>query len=187
MSQKDWVGRLVIHQHEKDNWKLRNIKKHPVDPNWETGTYCKCHKDMRQIFTKGKWIFDVVWLSKGIFPFARSAFKITSIKGETLHYDEFLYNDGEPLEITPAILSSIKPYTYRTRTGKILNNDDCKRLLTIFKRNSFNKYKKGEKPKSISSKDWRIMKIAANKSMSRSHRCSFDKKSFIPIKAILKH
>ena len=180
----NWVGRLVIHQHENDYWRLRNIKDHPIDPNWETGTYCKCHQKMRQIFQKGKWIFDVVWIPQGVFPHARSAFKIKFIEGETLHYVEYWFNDGKPLEITPAIVSSIKPYTYRTSTGKILTQDDCKNLLIAFKKNSFHKYKKGEKPESITVKDWARMTREAKKSLRKRHRCSFDKKLFIPIRTI---
>jgi len=182
-------GYLVIHQHDKKDWRLRNTEKHPIDPNWETGTYCKCHKKLRTSpnAKHGLHIFDVVRIPDYSYPCVRSAFLVEESDGEKLYFDSFLFADKEPLEITPKIIPTIKPGLTRTNPGKKLILKECKKLWKELEKKSTKKYKKGEKPSSISSKDWRTMKIAANKSMSRSHRCGFDKKNFIPIKVILKN
>src|SRR5690242_15868297 len=116
---KDEIGGLlVIHQHDKANWKLRNDK-HPTDPNWETGTYCKCHKSLREskLIKKNTMIFDTIWLSGRSFPYVRSAFSIKSRDDEKLQYDDYYFADEDPLEITPSIISRIKAGPYPTNPG----------------------------------------------------------------------
>lgn len=167
----NWVARLVIHQKDKHNWRLRNMTKHPIDPNWETGTYCKCHKDLRQNMKNGKWIIDAVIVPPHKYPCTRSAFKIKSKKDEILEYDGFWFNDGALFEITPKIVSTIKRKMYRTRHGKNLSNEDLKKLFQEFMKHSFHYYTKGQKPKSITYEDWKEMKKAARESMSKHHNC----------------
>ena len=180
-------GLLVIHQHDKDNWKLRNLEKHPIDPNWETGTYCKCHEKLRfsRLIKKGLIIFDTIWLSRRSYPYVRSAFPIKSRDHEKLTYDYYYFADGDwPFEITPSIIPKIKSGPYPTNPGIKLSKENCKKLLLFMKKNSYHKYKSGEKPVSISESDWRKMKTEAKKSMSKHHRCGLDKHYFIPIESI---
>jgi len=170
----NWAGRLVIHQKDKHNWRLRNMIDHPIDPNWETGTYCKCHEDLRQNMKNGKWVIDVVRVSPKKYPCPRSAFKIKSKKGEILEFDSFWFNDGALFEITPKIVPSIKRKMYRTRYGKNLSKHDWKKLFQEFRKHSFHHYTKGQKPKSITSEDWKKMKNAARKSISKHHNCKLE-------------
>ena len=179
------AGWIVRHQREKRNWRLRNVTGlHPTDPNWETGTYCKCHKKLRTSSeVKNSIIFDAIWIKGEKYPFVRSTFKIKSIKDEILEFDSYYFADDEPLKITPYIISGMKPRLYRTNPGKKLNKKDTKTLFDKIKK-SYTKYKKGEKPKSIPTDEWKLMVVAAKKNMQKHHTCSFDSKSFIPIQSI---
>src|SRR5690242_17873816 len=134
-------GLLVIHQHDKNNWKLRN-NKHPIDPNWETGTYCKCHRSLREskLVIKNTMIFDAIWLPGRSFPYIRSAFSIKSKDDDTLQYGDYYFADGkDPLEITPSIIPRIKAGPYPTNPGIKLTKEECKKILLHMKKNSYHK------------------------------------------------
>lgn len=168
----EFVGRLIFHIPDKSSWRLRCLKKHTIDPNWETGTYNKCHPATRSRTKKNMWILDGLSISGNDYPCIRSAFKVNSTKNDVLHFNSYWFNDGEPLQIKPKIVRTIKKGRYRMGCGKLLTKLEFNGLLDLMKKNSFHKYKKGEKPNSITDKDWKRMKKAAKEAMPKPHRCS---------------
>jgi len=165
-------GRLLPHETEDrdiwktEKWRLRDLQHHPIDPNWESGKYLKCHTLARynRKLKPNTIIFDLVGMKgHGNSRFIRSAFLINRMKAGTLYFDSFYFSDGKPLK-------SPKNVT-RSSYGVKLEKDEVIRLLKRMKKNSYHEYKVGQKPKSITSEDWKEMKKAARESMSKHHHC----------------
>jgi hypothetical protein len=141
-------GRFLLHWKDPNNWRLRNPKRHPCYPNWETGKYAICHNKIIKLTDVGTKILDVV--VKDGKPVVRSAFQISKTQGEgfskTLLFDEFYFADNEPIELEKS-KSHIK---YRqmfleTYKDKTLWNRIIK---------EYTEYEKGQKPKSIPQESW---------------------------------
>lgn len=165
-------GRLLPHESEErdiwktEKWRLRDLQHHPIDPNWESGKYLKCHSLARynRKLKPNTIIFDLVGMKgHGNSRFIRSAFLINRMKAGTLYFDSFYFSDGKPLK-------SPKNVT-RSSYGVKLEKDEVIRLLKRMKKNSYCEYKVGQKPKSITYEDWKEMKKAARESMSKYHHC----------------
>lgn len=157
-------GRLLTHAHDENNWRLRDMKYHPRDPNWETGQYTKCHEGFRTNpnLQPNTFVFDLVHVKERKSYVIRSAFLIKKIKRGTVYFDSYFYADGEPLEF---------PMEHsRTRYGDILTKKQTTDILEKITKNSYNEYKAGEKPNSIRGWDWERMKTAALTS-SIEHTC----------------
>lgn len=165
-------GRLIPHQHEKRNtwnteiWRMRNLLEHPIDPNWESGRYIKCHIDMRmnQKLVPNTIIFDLVGLAgKGNMRFIRSAFLINKKDNGILYFDSFYFADGNPLP-------SPKNVIHHNYGVKMTKKQSIK-LLERMKKNQYNLYKVGQRPKSIHLEDWKTMKSVAKKYLPKRHVC----------------
>ena len=54
---KPVLGGLLTHKRDSRDWRLRKFRdssdNHPIDPNWETGMYMRCHPDARQVIREG--------------------------------------------------------------------------------------------------------------------------------------
>jgi len=163
-------GRILVHQHEPNNWRLRNLEKHPIDPNWETGTYSKCHIDFRQNknLKKNTVVFDLVIQDKKSI--IRSAFVVKKIKNDTVFFDSFLFSDGKPLEISEKLFPTKQS---RTRYGNIISDKDLNDLLEKMKNHSYNEYPIGTKPLSINRKDWEKMISKSSKCKDEPHFCYY--------------
>ena len=163
-------GRILVHQHDLDNWHLRNMEKHPIDPNWETGTYSKCHVGFRQNknLKKNTIVFDLVIQDKKLI--IRSAFIVKKIKNGIVFFDSFLFADGKPLGISEKLFP-IKQS--RTRYGNIISDKDSNELLEDMKTHSYNEYAVGTKPFSINQKDWEKMILKSSKCKDESHFCYY--------------
>jgi len=165
-------GRLIPHQHEKRDewstecWRLRNMLEHPIDPNWESGRYLRCHVAMRnnRKLLPNTMIFDLVGISGyGNKRFIRSAFLLKKIESGTLYFDSFLFADEDPLESPKNIIRH--PY------GAKLRKKESEELLRMMKKNGYNLYKAGQRPKSIDRQDWKVMKTIASRHIPKRHIC----------------
>jgi len=158
-------GRLVTHKHDRENWRLRDMVEHPRDPNWETGQYTTCHKLFRlnKKLQSNTVVFDLVFVKGRKFPVIRSVFVIKDINIGIIKFGSFLFSDGEPLELKRNLTS--------TSYGPKLSKEESVELLRRMKNNSYNEYKIGEKPKSISAWDWERMKMAASSTSNKPHSC----------------
>jgi len=164
-------GRLLPHESEErdeweDGWRLRDLQNHPIDPNWETGQYLKCHSLAR--FNKklkaGTVIFDLVGMpGKGNSRFIRSAFVISKIKKGILFFDSFFFADGKPLK-SPINVT-------RSSYGVILEKPEVIKLFKKMEKNQYHEYKIGHKPKSIKKSYWDYMLSRASVSITRQHIC----------------
>lgn len=161
-------GRLLIHQFDPKNWRLRNLEKHPIDPNWETGTYSKCHIDFR--LNKGLSIntivFDLIYYRHKIL--VRSAFIIKEIKNGIVYFNSFLFADEYPLVIPENLYS---PKQFRTRYGNKIPKNKAVELLHEMQNHSYNEYAIGTKPKSIKQSEWKKMISIASKNKYEKHIC----------------
>jgi len=165
-------GRFFTHESEERDvwktakWRLRDLQHHPIDPNWENGKYVKCHTIARKNdkLKLGTIIFDLVGIEgHGNSRFIRSAFVINKKTNGILNFDSFFFCDETPLK-------SPKKIT-RTSFGVLLKRNEAIRLLNKMKKNHYNEYKVGKKPKSINKQEWNYMKRLASKHVSKRHVC----------------
>ena len=150
--------RFLLHASDRENWRLRNIEEHPLDPGWEEGKYCRCHANIRASVELGAQIFDVVVKDgNGVI---RSAFVIHGAQGEgnsrVLYFDDFYFADGEPMKLPgPYIqyrLMKMKTWIKKYERYSLWNK--------IAERYTY--YKKGQKPCSIDQSSWsRMLTIAS--------------------------
>jgi len=144
--------RFLLHYSQKDprDWRLRCLIEHPYDPGWEQGTYEKCHEDIRPKHKAGDTIIDVVVRDQK--PVIRSMFTIKDtaiVNGEYVWYfDEYYFADKEPYPLTGSYIK------YRMMfLDTYLNKYSSENPVEYVKKH-YIRYKKGEKPASIKSKDW---------------------------------
>jgi len=164
-------GRLLPHESEErdeweDGWRLRDLQNHPIDPNWETGQYLKCHALARnnKKLKEGTIIFDLVGMKgQGYSRFIRSAFVISKIENGTLYFDSFFFADKDPLRSPKNIIRH--PY------GAILEKKAVVQLLKKMEKNHYHEYKIGQRPKSIKKRYWNYMLSRASVSKTRRHIC----------------
>jgi len=163
-------GRILVHQHDPNNWRLRNLEKHPIDPNWETGTYSKCHISFRENknLKENITVFDLIIQDKKSI--IRSAFVIKKIKNGIVFFDSFLFADGKPLVISKKLFS---PRQNRTRYGNIISDRDSNDLMEKMKTHSYNEYTVGTKPVSINQNDWEKMIAMSLKCKDERHFCYY--------------
>jgi len=163
-------GRILVHQHNPDNWRLRNLEKHPIDPNWETGTYSKCHIGFRENkrLKVNTVVFDLVIQDKKSI--IRSAFVVKKIKNGIVFFDSFLFADGKPLEIPEKLFPTSQS---RTRHGNIISDKDSNDLLEDMRAHSYNEYPVGTKPFSINQNDWEKMILTSSKCKDEQHFCYY--------------
>jgi len=151
--------RFLLHASDRKNWRLRNIEEHPLDPGWEVGQYCICHKSVRVHMELRARIIDVVVKDgKGVI---RSAFFIGRAKGEgnsrILYFDDFYFADGEPIVLPGPYVQyrQMKMSTWTKKYGLTRIWDNIKEHYTS--------YKKGQKPVSIDEVSWDNMVARASK------------------------
>lgn len=161
-------ARLVFHSHNPKDWRLRNMEKHPIDPNWESGTYSKCSIKFRsnKNLRVNSVIFDLTIHNYEIV--IRSAFIIKKIENTILYFDSFLFADKDPLVIPKKLFSPDNP---RNSLGNKISNKEALDLLSTMKSHSYNEYKIGTKPNSIKQKDWAYMISKTTASKSKKHIC----------------
>lgn len=170
-------GWLVVHQRDKQKkdqsvrWRLRNMKSHPLDPGWERGDYRACHEDFREAASEGDIVFDVVYpngaVRKAPPRIIRSVFTVGSKKGNEniLRFRSFYFLDG-------SWKSGIKIESI-WRGHKELSPSETKNYVNlIVKSNFYNRYKAGEKPKSIGHECWEEMVGKARDEIAKRSKSS---------------
>ena len=151
------VGGLLTHKSDSRDWRLRRFRdasgNHPVDPNWETGAYRKCHGTAREEIQEGTMIFDIVYVDRlGV---VRSAFKITGSRhdhdGRTLLFDKFWYPgpDSIPYVALRNIQSTYHPIG--------LSESEVQNLLDGMKQAGYREYLTGQIPEGVDRGDWSAM------------------------------
>ena len=161
--------RFFLHCHDKNDWKLRDMKRHPNDPCWEEGKYTRCHKDVRQLLEKHDRVIDVVVEDKK--PIVRSAFEISNVEGSgesrKLYFDEYYFASNNPIELEGHFIRyrKMKFETYVKKGG----NSSLWEKIT----QSYPKYGKGKKPSIIDQRLWddMIAKRKENESAKDCHTC----------------
>lgn len=94
-------------------WRLRNWNDHPLDPGWEEGRYCRCHRAFRNASTRqaGEFVVDCVRdeeTNKSGYAI-RSYFQISEIEacrettGKDLRFASYYFCDGKPSRLRRAI------------------------------------------------------------------------------------
>lgn len=166
-------GAILIHVHDKQDWRLRRFRSrrmkenHPVDPNWETGRYMRCHEDARDKMKPGLMIFDVVFLDGRRV--VRSAFKIRRARrhksGRILYFSKFWY----PTSSVQAALAP--PGPPRTRHPQKLGEEEAESLIGEMRAAGYHEYKSGQTPWNINSEDWKYMMEKARNSLGTKHVC----------------
>jgi len=138
------------------------MEEHPLDPGWEVGQYCICHKDVRAGIELGTRIFDVaVKDEKAVI---RSAFIISGAKGEgksrVLYFNDFYFADGEPVELQGFYIQyrQMKVNTWVKKYGSYSLWDKVTKATE-----QYVNYKKGQKPISIDKDSWDKMVARASK------------------------
>lgn len=150
--------RFLLHASDRKDWRLRNVEEHPLDPGWEVGQYCICHKRVRTSIELGAQVFDVVVKQgKGII---RSAFVVSEAGGKgnsrVLYFDGFYFADGEPIELPgPRIqYRQMKVRTWVKKYGSYPLWDVVTERYTY--------YKKGQRPISVDKDSWAVMVARAS-------------------------
>lgn len=151
--------RFLLHASDRENWRLRNVEEHPLDPGWEVGKYCRCHPSVRAKIELGARTFDVVVRDgKGVI---RSAFVIRGAQGEgnsrVLHFDDFYFADGEPMKLPGPFIQ------YRLMKMKTWIKKYGRHSLWDKIADRYTHYKKGSKPRSIDKSSWSRMVAIASK------------------------
>lgn len=154
-------GWLVVHARDKKsgNWRLRDSVNHPIDPYWERGNYICCHPDFRKAAKKGDIIFDLVY-PKGIHEptVIRSAFIICAKDEEKdlLHFEKYYFADGDPIRVQ------------QLRNYKSITGEEASQLLNdLHNSHSYGIYTAGDRPKSVSKKEWSRLKSKARIALER--------------------
>ncbi len=161
-------GRILVHKRDSENWKLRKFRakseNHPIDPNWETGSYRRCHEAARNRLSAGDWVFDVV---KGPNEKAtlRSAFQITKVqespKGRKLFFDRYYFVGDNAM-----LLGKLHP-TYH---GDVVSDDELASVLDQIQLHKYHECLAGKKPPSLNFQDW-ISMCGAAQGASEAHNC----------------
>lgn len=128
-------GRLLPHESEErniwitQNWRLRDLQHHPIEPNWERGQYLKCHA-MERTNKKLKLntiVFDLIGIQgKGNSRFIRSTFVINKIEDGTLYFDSFLFADGDPITSPKNITRHPYGVLLNKKKSQIIKTNDHK-------------------------------------------------------------
>jgi len=147
------TDRFFLHYTQKHpfwDWRLRCLKKHPLDPGWEVGTYTSCHPKYRHKHEPGDFIFDVV--TKDDKAVIRSAFRLSDVQGKgkktVLLFDDYYFADEEPFVLLGDRIQ------YRNMYLKTYMQKFSMESPLEFIKNNYGHYKKGEKPISISQESW---------------------------------
>ena len=164
-------GYVITHRKDGKDWRLRRFRdasdNHPIDPNWETGRYMRCHKKARDGIESGSTVFDVVILDKR--PVIRSAFEIVrGIKrgtNRTLYFRRFLYPSGPGSSLAAPIRAWRTNYPIRLPEG------EAESLLSRMHGLGYVEYEAGEIPKGINPNDWRSMTGEARRALRKPHSC----------------
>ena len=158
-------GRFLLHYSNPKDWRLRNEDEHPVDPGWEDGVYSDCHPKIRPGITAGTWVMDVVprlegdGSRRGVI---RSAFEIASNgKDSILAFDCFYFADSAPVEL---------PGPYIQYRAMMIPQEKLKLLLDGIQQ-SYTRYEKGHRPRSILPGDWSRIKKVRRESLGLPHEC----------------
>jgi hypothetical protein len=141
-------------------WRVKNWIKHPLDPGWDDGLYCKCHTDFRNARTREKGEIVVDCVNDGSLAMGhpvRSYFEVFDVKrtgsndGNQLVFVEYHFADGEPYrfrrKIGPhgtrltqeeldelRIHPSYRAYRASPSSGPTSISDDNWRKMLFFKR-----------------------------------------------------
>ena len=163
-------GGILTHKHDNGDWRLRNFREkhdnHPIDPNWETGCYIKCHKEARDRIPVGWMLFDVVFLNgKGVF---RLAFQIErAIKrgsNRILYFKKFWY------PTSPQYLTC-KYNLRRTRHPKSLNEQEVQSLIRNMQDQGYVENERGTMPLNVNPDDWNDMLQRSRGELGKPHTC----------------
>lgn len=165
-------GGVLTHKRDERDWRLRRFRdrddNHPIDPNWETGSYSRCHEDARAAIIPGVMIFDAVYVDgKGV---VRSALQITHADGQgadrILYFSKFWY-PGHPARPVVA-LNSIRS----TRYPEKRTEEEVESLISEMRAAGYVEYESGRMPLNVDPADWNAMVEAGRRARGRPHRCS---------------
>lgn len=150
----------------KEKWRIRNLEKHPRDPGWERALYCQCHKVIRessQIIEKFRqepiYIIDAVNNGSGKHTI-RSMFRISGVRACPFHNDskDLLFKDyffAPESKSKVLIVQSLRGLNNYTGVQvKKLDDYSPEKIVKKIQKN-YEHVKKGKKPSSIHSKDWK--------------------------------
>jgi len=162
-------------------WLLRNVIKHPIDPSWETGTYCACHPEARKQIAKqleeGKtcWVLDIVNLKKEKNRYViRSAFKVHRVEskcrrgkeGPDLRFCNYYFVKLVPIPL-PNRFQRGKLWSHpRTRKNGKQISDTLTRSLCKKMRIQYEQLSSCQRPSVIGHQDWRSIVAIARRSKS---------------------
>ena len=165
-------GRFLLHYHDPEDWRLRNIEKHPCDPGWEDGSYSICHCAIRSNIKVRTKIFDVVAKQgKGVIRSAFEVSKTTGIGGsQVLHFDQYYFADENPIEL-PGYFIQYRCMKLGTWTEKFKRPSPWSRIVR-----EYTLYEKGQKPNLISERTWNHMVRKTSKICEKYRRAKSSRK-----------
>ena len=148
---------------QEDRWRYRRWSKHPNDPGWETGTYRSCHDALRKKVQPGDIVLDTVY-PQGIIgnkPIVRSAFVVDDISNDVLHFDSFVFLDGNRDE-------GIRGKD--TKGSSSLEQKEIREYISKLEASeAYNQYSSSDQPSSMSNALWeRMLKEAGTHSSCSS-------------------
>lgn len=154
------LGRVAFHKHDPQDWRIRDLNNHPMDPGWERGQYSVCHADMRKLLRRDNAVIDVVW--DGHRSVVRSAFVVSGKKGNRLTFRGYYFAKNRPI--------TSRSYSFRTNTGIPLEGET---LWKLWRRISseYELCKVGSRPRTIEINDWERMIETSHKCQKAKHRC----------------
>ena len=165
-------GGILTHKRADRDWRLRRFRdkddNHPIDPNWETGSYIACHEDARATIRPGVMIFDIVYVDgRGVI---RSAFQVRDAHGDVanrvLHFDRFWYPGPQAKLVTA--LNAIRSTRYpEGRTAEQVES-----LINQLRSSGYIEYETGQIPSALNSSDWNAMVEAGRRALGRRHSCA---------------
>ena len=148
----------------KERWRIRDLKKHPRDPGWESSRYCLCHRNMRIGISKicreeEIYVLDIVRIESKKHVI-RSMFQIRDTKPcqSDKSTQDLLFSDYYFAPINKSKISYIQEFPELSdfkclRGTKILDENISKKIIKKIKR-TYEHVDKGKKPSTIAQKDW---------------------------------
>lgn len=152
----------LVNLPESFMWTVRNVIDHPVDPYWERGVYCICHRKLRKrladlLSSRETWLFDSVY-SRGCGKYViRSTFRIISFDEECRRG-----KNGPDLIFKDYYFAGKRPIAFQKMPnrgyGSIVEGSRFSGLRKRIQKAKYKHYRVGARPKIIPREAWECMK-----------------------------
>ena len=150
----------------KERWRIRDLKKHPRDPGWESSRYCLCHRNMRIGISKicreeEIYVLDIVRIESKKHVI-RSMFQIRDTKPcqsdkstqDLLFSDYYFAPKSKSKILYVQEFPELSDYNGGQSATK-LDETISKKIIKKIKR-IYDYIDSGEKPPTVDTKDWEL-------------------------------